>query len=131
VLNRKEYDEMQSYIKKLENNCRQFFDKYNEQSQVLKPLNRHVKELKDLVELKNKLNTLQSKKQILSLKVNQFEKRVAKIEDRLEKVLEMVEVLQKDPTNTEIRDRIQTDARRIQIIDVRQLKGDVEESRMS
>jgi chromosome segregation ATPase len=122
---------MQSYIKKLENNCRQFFDKYNEQSQVLKPLNRHVKELKDLVELKNKLNTLQSKKQILSLKVNQFEKRVAKIEDRLEKVLEMVEVLQKDPTNTEIRDRIQTDARRIQIIDVRQLKGDVEESRMS
>lgn len=131
VLNRKEYDEMLSYIKKLECNCRLFFDKYNEQSQVLEPLNRHVKELKDLVELKNELNTLQTKKQILSLEVNQFEKRIAKIEDRLEKVLEMVKVLQKDPTNTEVRDRIQTDARRIQIIDVRQLKGDIEESRMS
>ncbi|MCK9394020.1 MAG: hypothetical protein M0Q44_00295 [Methylobacter sp.] len=130
VLSKKAYDDIQSYIQKIERNCRHFFEKYNEQAQILAPLNKHVKELKDLVTLKDELGALQAKKQTLSLDVTQFEKRIEKVESRLEKVLEMAVALQKDPTNSDLREEVKTEARRLQITDVKQLKDDIEDPRM-
>jgi|APLak6261667961_1056064.scaffolds.fasta_scaffold02349_2 hypothetical protein len=130
VLSQKEYTDMQEYIEKIEHTCQDLFYKYNEQAQALAPLNKHVNELADLVKLKDEHSALQVKNQALGFEVTQYEKRIEKIEDRLEKVLKMAVTLQKNPTNSDLREEVLTEARRLQIVDARQLKEDFEESRM-
>ena len=62
TLKKEAYDNLVVYLARLENKCRFYFNKYNDQTLALAPLLPHVAELKNLVDLKDTIAQLQTQK---------------------------------------------------------------------